>query len=68
MDTITLTKYRATWNWDYTNPQGGGCGSNYCGPQYIALVRALRYLSVGAQYRLIVNGKDRGIHTKLVAE
>src|SRR5271166_2427000 len=34
---VRLNKYRSTWNWFTTNPQGGGFGSNYCGPRYIAL-------------------------------
>jgi hypothetical protein len=62
--TVSLRKERATWYWFHTNPEGGGFGSNNCGPQSIALGAALRAIPHGTQYRLIVNGKDRGMQTK----
>ena len=64
MHTVKLWKRRATWMYDVVNPQGGGFGSNYCGPQYIAIDKAVGCLPAGTQYRLIVNGKDQGIRTK----
>lgn len=64
MYTVKLWKRRATWMYDVTNPQGGGFGSNYCGPQYIAIDKAVGSLPDGSCYRLIVNGNDRGIRTR----
>lgn len=58
---IRLTKDRATWFYYTKNSLGGGFGSTYCGPQYIALARASQNIKSGEQYRLIVNGKDRGV-------
>lgn len=52
---ITLRKHRATWHYFTENPQGGGSGSNICGPKYIALARATQYVPVGANYELWVN-------------
>lgn len=63
---VRMDKYRATWNYFTTNPQGGGFGSNYCGPKYIALAKAIYALQPGTQYRLLVNGKDCGIQTVAV--
>ena len=63
--TVTLTKDRATWYHSTGNPQGGSVGSNCCGPQYIALARALRSIPVGAQYRLTVNGQDHGLQVRM---
>ena len=64
MYTVRMDKHRSTWNYFTTNPQGGGFGSNYCGPKYIAVLRAIHAIPQGAQYRYIVNGKDCGIFTK----
>jgi len=64
MYTVRMDKYRATWNYFTTNPQGGGFGSNYCGPRYIAITRALHAIPQGESCRLIQNGKDLGIFTK----
>lgn len=64
MYTVRLDKHRATWNYFTTNPQGGGFGSNYCGPKYIALERATANIPVGAQYRIVCNGRDCGIQIK----
>jgi len=58
---VRLNKYRSTWNWFTTNPQGGGFGSNYCGPRYIALARATHGIPVGASYQLTVNDRDLGV-------
>jgi hypothetical protein len=58
---VRMDKHRATWNYFTTNPQGGGFGSNYCGPKYIALSKATYALQPGTHYRLIVNGKDCGV-------
>jgi hypothetical protein len=55
--TVRMDKYRATWNYFTTNPQGGGFGSNYCGPKYIAVAKAVAYIPLGAEYLLITNGK-----------
>ena len=63
MFTVRLDKHRSTWNYFTTNPQGGGFGSNYCGPKYIALGRAISNIPIGAQYTLIVNGKNHGTKT-----
>jgi len=62
---VRMDKHRATWNWFVTNPQGGGFGSNHCGTQRAALYNALRGVPVNAQYQFVVNGKDRGIQTRL---
>ena len=64
--TVRMDKHRATWHYFTTNPQGGGFGSNYCGPKYVALNRALSALEPGTPYRLILNGKDCGIQRKQV--
>ena len=64
MFTVRMDKYRSTWNYFTTNPQGGGFGSNYCGPKYIALRYATFAIPPGAQYILIVNDKNQGIKTK----
>ena len=61
---VNLNKHRATWTHTTHNPHGGSFGSNYCGPQYIALARATRNIPIGASYTLMVNGKDRGTHIK----
>ncbi len=61
---VELTKHGATWYYFTTNPQGGGFGSNNCGPQYIARARALHCLPPGTPYGLTVNGKYRGLNTK----
>jgi len=61
---VSLRKERATWYWFVTNPQGGGFGSNVCGPQKSALWRALMPYVDGTSYRLVVNGQDRGIQVK----
>jgi hypothetical protein len=58
---IALRKVRATWYWCHHNPQGGSFGSNYCGPQRIAIEVATRGLAAGQLYRLIVDERDRGI-------
>jgi hypothetical protein len=49
---VTLRKERATWNWFTTNPQGGGFGSNLCGPKHAAMARALQNIPDGAEYEL----------------
>ncbi len=64
MYTVKLNKYGATWYYYTENPQGGGFGSNNCGPQYIALARARQDIPAGAQYELIINDKSRGIQTR----
>lgn len=61
---VTLQKHRATWYYFTTNPQGGGFGSNNCGPQHIALARAIQNIPAGAEYELIINEKSRGIKTR----
>lgn len=61
---ITMRKDGATWSYFTRNEVGGGFGSNYCGPQYIALMRARDCIKSGQQYRLTINGKDRGIQVK----
>ena len=64
MYTVKLNKCRSTWNYFTENPQGGGFGSNYCGPRYIALHKATMNIPEGSEYQLIVNDKNQGIHTK----
>ena len=54
---VRLDKTRATWNYLTRHPQGGGFGSNYCSPKYIALARARECIPSGTQYTLTVNGK-----------
>ena len=61
---VTLNKYRSTWQYFTQNDVGGGFGSNYCGPQYIALARAVENIKPGQQYELVINGKSRGIQTR----
>lgn len=60
---VSLNKSRSTWNWFTSNPHGGGCGSNYCGPQYIAMRRATANIPIGAHYELTINGKQKGMFT-----
>ena len=62
---VTLNKSRATWSYYTRNPHGGGFGSNYCGPQYIAMQRAIENIPDGAQYELCINGKEKGIQTRV---
>jgi hypothetical protein len=64
MHTITMSKHGATWSYFTLNEVGGGFGSNYCGPQYIALMRARENIKPGQQYKLIINGEDRGLQTR----
>lgn len=61
---ITMLKSRSTWSYFTRNDVGGGFGSNYCGPQYIALMRARDSIKSGQSYRLTINGNDRGIQVK----
>lgn len=61
---VTLTKYRSTWSYFTTNPQGGGGGSSYCGPLYIAKARALWNVPTGGTYTLFINGQHRGMFVK----
>lgn len=61
---IELRKDRATWSYYTRNPHGGGFGSNVVAPQYVALMRARENIPAGAQYELIINGKNRGIQTR----
>jgi hypothetical protein len=60
---VRMSKYRSTWSWFTTNPQGGGFGSNHCGTKRDALARALRSLRAGDKYSLTVNEQDCGIYT-----
>ena len=64
MHTVKLSKVNSTWTHTVINPSGGSFGSCYCGPLKIALHRATHGMKPGTIYRLIVNGKDKGIHTK----
>ncbi|MGA2107226.1 MAG: hypothetical protein ABSH25_06245 [Syntrophorhabdales bacterium] len=61
---VRLDRYRATWTWFTSNPHGGGFGSNYCGPQYVAVGFAVSNIPKGEEYRLVINGKDRGTFVK----
>lgn len=61
---VTMDKYRATWTYFTRNEVGGGCGSNYCGPQYIALARAVENIPSGTRYELVINGRSRGAQVK----
>jgi len=47
---IRIKKSGATWYWFTENPQGGGLGSNYCGPKHIAMFQAMRNMPDGANY------------------
>lgn len=49
---VSLRKHRATWHYFTTNPQGGGFGSNYCGPKHAALRLATRSIPKGTPYIL----------------
>jgi len=55
---VTLNKHRSTWNYFTRNEVGGGFGSNYCGPKYIALARAIQYIPAGTEYELVINGRS----------
>ncbi len=57
---IRLDKYRSTWSWFTTNPQGGGFGSNQVSSLAAVLARAAANIPAGEIYRLVVNGVDRG--------
>jgi len=61
---VTLTKHRSTWNYFAQNPQGGGGGSCYVGPLYIAIELAAWNIPKGESYRLVINGKERGLFRK----
>ena len=61
---VIMNKHRSTWSYTTVNEVGGSFGSNHCGAKYVALHKALRTVPTGAKYRLVVNGKDQGVHTK----
>jgi hypothetical protein len=61
---IKLWKNRSTWHWFTENPQGGGFGSNLCGPQKHALTAAMRNIPSGADYQLFINDKLIGSFTR----
>lgn len=54
------------WSYFTENPQGGGSGMNADAgtPRRGAERRAIQWLPVGTEYRLIVNGRDLGTFTK----
>lgn len=54
---VRLTKHRATWSYWTGNPQGGGFGSNYCGPMKHAKARAIANIPDGETYQLEINGR-----------
>jgi hypothetical protein len=54
---VRMTKYRSTWSWFTTNPQGGGFGSSHCGSKRVALHHATRAIPTGTAYTLMVNGR-----------
>lgn len=51
---VTLRKFKSTWYYFTENPQGGGSGSNYCGPKHIAFHRATMNIPIGATIILTV--------------
>lgn len=57
MYTITLDKHFSTWYYFTKNPEGGGFGSNNCGPKKHALAYAMRGMPPGARYVIVTNGK-----------
>jgi hypothetical protein len=61
---ITMHKDRSTWSYFTRNEVGGGFGSNYCGSLRVALKRAAACIKPGQQYRLTINGKDRGVQVQ----
>jgi hypothetical protein len=58
---VTLRKFGATWHYFTTNPQGGGFGSNYCGPKKSALRQALRNIPAGDTVEIITSHRDKEI-------
>ncbi len=56
---VSLRKYRSTWNWFTENPQGGGFGSNYCGPKRIALHDAIRFIPAGERVEIVTYNENR---------
>ena len=59
--TVTLRKYRTTWHYFTTNPQGGGFGSNYSGPKRIALDKALANIPAGDLVTVITSHQEEEI-------
>lgn len=64
--TVSLRKYRATWNYFTTNPQGGGFGSNYCGPKRIALDKALANIPAGDLVTIITSHQEEEISRETI--
>lgn len=54
---VRMDKYRSTWSYFTTNPQGGGFGSSHCGTKRVALHNATRFIPRGESYVLVCNGR-----------
>ncbi len=61
---VELSKHGNRWSYTVRNPDGGSSGGSERGTQEQALRYALRVVPKGAEYRLVVNGRDRGMHRK----
>jgi len=61
---VRLNKYRSTWHYFTENEVGGGFGSNYCGPKYVALGLATRNIPIGSTYTLTVNDVPQGVFVR----
>lgn len=64
MHTVILTKEATIWSHMTKYARGGSGGSSVRGTKNEALTRALCNVRNGESYKLIVNGRDEGTHTK----
>ena len=58
---VSLRKFRSTWNYFTTNPQGGGFGSNLVGSKKSALSRAIANIPDGSTVLLITENEGREV-------
>lgn len=58
---VSLRKFRSTWYYFTTNPQGGGFGSNHCGSKRVAQSAAFRNIPAGALVEITTENEGRVI-------
>ncbi len=63
---VSLRKYRATWHYFTTNPQGGGFGSNHCGAKRVAYDLAIRNIPLGSQVEITTENNGRFVSRQTI--
>lgn len=63
---VSLRKYRSTWHWFTTNPQGGGFGSSHQGSKRVAHKAAFRCIPAGALVEIITEHDGQQINREIV--